>query len=53
MQMIEERADLSLTNQFDVIFFSAFLISDRIVVTSNTMMINTSREAKQVKVLQL
>jgi HSP90 family molecular chaperone len=51
MKMIEE--DLSLINQFDVGFFSVFFISDRIVVTSNIMMINTSWIEKQMKILQL
>ena len=34
MQAIEEVADIALIGQFEVGFFSAFLVSDRVVVTS-------------------
>jgi HSP90 family molecular chaperone len=34
MQAIEERADLSLIDQFVVVFFSAFFVTSRVVVTS-------------------
>jgi HSP90 family molecular chaperone len=54
MQMIEEGVNLSLIGQFNVSFFSLFLISDRTFFTSNTMMTtNASERAKQIKALEL
>jgi molecular chaperone HtpG len=44
MQMIEERANLSLISQFNVSFFSLFLISDRTFFTSSTMMTTNASE---------
>jgi HSP90 family molecular chaperone len=34
MRVVEERIDLSLIDQFCVDFFSAFLVTGRVVITS-------------------